>query len=320
MDKPPQIVVIDGYTLSHGDLTWNALESLGQCTVFDRSTEAEVLSRSADADIILTNKVKFSGDTINKLPQLKYIGVTATGTNVVDLSAAREHDIIVTNVPSYGTDSVAQLTIAHLLNLVQRVGHHADAVRAGRWSKAPDWCFWDTPLIELKGLTMGILGFGEIGRAVAKLADAFGMPVIATTRSSCKHPDYVQMVDVDELFRTADVLSLHCPLTPETKGLVNAERLAEMKRSAFLINTSRGQLIDEQALAEALANGEIAGAGLDVLSTEPPPVDHPLVAAPNCFITPHLAWATLSARKRLMQVLVENVAAFLAGKPQNVVN
>ena len=212
------------------------------------------------------------------------------------------------------------LTISHLLNLTQRVGDHAAAVRSGRWTAAPDWCFWDTPLIELSGLTMGIVGFGEIGRAVAKLADALGMNVIASTRSPGQYPDFVRMVDLDELFRTADVVSLHCPLTPETQGLLNAARLQAMKRSAFLINTSRGQLIDEPALAEALANGEIAGAGLDVLSAEPPPADHPLVSAPNCFITPHLAWATLSARTRLMQVAVENVAAFLAGKPQNVVN
>ncbi len=319
MNNSPRIVVLDGYTLTHGDLTWEALKSLGHCTVFDRSCAEEVLSRASDADIVLTNKVVLSRGTINQLPRLQYIGVTATGTNDVDLAAAHERGIVVTNVPSYGTHSVAQLAFAHLLNLAQRVGDHAIAVRQGRWTEAPDWCFWDSPLIELRGLTIGIVGFGEIGREVAKLSDVFGMKVIAATRSPGQHPDYVRMVDLDELFRGSDVVSLHCPLTPETKQLVNTRRLKEMKRSAFLINTSRGQLIDEPALAEALAKGEIAGAGLDVLSAEPPPADHPLVSTPNCFITPHLAWATLSARSRLMQVVVENVAAFLAGEPQNVV-
>lgn len=319
MNKSTQIVVLDGYTLTHGDLTWEALKSLGHCTVFDRSCAEEVLSRASDADMVLTNKVVLSRETINHLPRLQYIGVTATGTNVVDLTAAQERGIVVSNVPSYGTHSVAQLAFAHLLNLAQRVGGHAIAVRKGRWTEAPDWCFWDTPLIELCGLTIGIVGFGEIGREVAKLSDAFGMKVMAATRSPGQHPNYVRMVELDELFRSSDVISLHCPLTPETKQLVNTRRLKEMKRSAFLINTSRGQLIDEPALAEALAKGEIAGAGVDVLSEEPPPADHPLLSAPNCFITPHFAWATLSARSRLMQVVVENVAAYLAGEPQNVV-
>lgn len=319
MNESPQIVVLDGYTLTHDDLTWDSLKSLGKCMLYDRSTPDEVLLRTTEADIVLTNKVLLPQETIAQLPQLKYIGVMATGTNVVNLTAAHERGIVVTNVPSYGTHSVAQLTMAHLLNLVQRVGDHAAAVRVGQWAQASDWCFWDTPLIELQDLTMGIVGFGEIGREVAKLADAFGMNVIATTRSPGQHPGNVRMVELDEIFQQADVLSLHCPLTPETKEIVNANRLHAMKRSAFLINTGRGQLIDEPALAEALAKGEIAGAGVDVLSAEPPPADHPLLSAPNCFITPHFAWATLSARSRLMQVAVENVAAYLAGEPQNVV-
>lgn len=320
MKESPQIVVLDGYTLTHDDLTWEALEKLGDCKVFDRTSAEEVLPRILDANIVLTNKVVLSEATLQQLPQLRYIGVTATGTNVVDLTAARRLGVVVTNVPSYSTASVAQLTIAHLLNLAQHVGDHAIAVRNGKWSEAPDWCFWDTSLIELSGLTLGIVGFGEIGRAVAKLAHSFGMQVIATTRTQGEHPDYVRMVDLDELFRSADVVSLHCPLTPETKELVNEERLKAMKCSAFLINTSRGQLIDETALASALSDGEIAGAGLDVLSEEPPPIDQQLVHAPNCFITPHLAWATLSSRTRLMQIVVNNVAAFLSGNPQNVVH
>lgn len=319
MDKSPAIVVLDGYTLTHGDLTWEALESLGDCTIYDRTPIDEIVTRAGQAELVLTNKAPLSRDTIFQLSKLEYIGVTATGTNVVDLTAAGERGIIVTNVPDYGTPSVAQLTMAHLLNLAQQVGHHASAVREGRWAKAADWCFWDTPLVELKNLTMGIVGLGKIGQKVAKLADAFGMKVIAATRSSGKFPDFVRVVDLDELFRRADVVSLHCPLTFETEKLVDFRRLKEMKQTAFLINTGRGQLIDEQALADALASGEIAGAGLDVLSVEPPALDHPLISAPNCFITPHLAWASLSARKRLMQVVVENVNAFLAGKPQHVV-
>jgi glycerate dehydrogenase len=314
------IVVLDGYTLVADDLNWNGLQALGRCTIYDRTPEAEIVSRSVDADAVLINKVPLSSDVIAQLPKLKYIGVTATGTNIVDLAAAESKNIVVTNVPGYGTQSVAQLVFAHLLNLAQRVGDHAALVRAGRWASSPDWCFWDTPQIELAGLTMGILGFGAIGREVAKIAHAFGMNVIATNRSEVNHPGYVLMVDVDTLFRTADVVSLHCPLTPETREIVNRIRLSMMKSSAFLINTGRGQLIDEQALADALAANKIAGAGLDVLSQEPPPEDHPLVNAPNCFISPHIAWATTSARARLLDATVENLSAFLAGRPKNVVN
>ena len=308
----PQIVVLDGYTLTHGDLTWEPLEALGDCRVYDRSTEAEVPSRAADAELVLTNKVPLSRATINQLPALRYIGVTATGTELIDHAAARDRGIVVTNVPSYGTDSVAQLTLAHLLNLAQQVGPHAAAVRAGRWSQAADWCFWETPLVELTGRTLGIVGLGAIGCRVAHLAEAFGMQVVATTRTPGEHPDSVRLVGLEELLRTADAVSLHCPLTPETTRLINAQRLAMMRRSAWLINTSRGQLIDEPALAAALAAGTIAGAGLDVLSVEPPPSDHPLLDAPRCFITPHLAWGTLAARTRLLEMAVKNVAQFLA--------
>jgi glycerate dehydrogenase len=314
------IVVLDGYTLVADDLNWSGLKEIGRCTIYDRTPEEEIISRSLDADAVLINKVPIDADAIAQLPKLKYIGVTATGTNIVDLSAAKSRNIVVTNVPGYGTQSVAQMVFAHLLNLAQRVGDHAALVRAGRWASSPDWCFWDTPQIELAGLTMGILGFGAIGREVAKIAHVFGMKVVATNRSKSDHPDYVQMVDLDTLFQTADILTLHCPLTSETREIVNRDRLATMKPSAFLINTGRGQLIDEQALANALSAGKIAGAGIDVLSVEPPPADHPLVRAPNCFISPHIAWATKSARARLLDATIENLMAFLAGKPKNVVN
>lgn len=314
------IVVLDGYTLVADDLNWDGLKALARCTIYDRTPEAEIVSRSLIADAVLINKVPIDAEAIAQLPKLKYIGVTATGTNIVDLAAAKVRNIIVTNVPGYGTQSVAQLVFAHLLNLAQQVSDHAALVRAGRWASSPDWCFWVTPQIELAGLTMGILGFGAIGCEVAKIAHAFGMKIIATNRSKTGHPDYVQMVDLDALFRTADVLTLHCPLTSETREIVNRERLATMKPSAFLINTGRGQLVDEQALADALSAGKIAGAGIDVLSVEPPPADHPLVKAPNCFISPHIAWATKSARARLLDAAIDNLSAFLAGKPKNVVN
>jgi glycerate dehydrogenase len=314
------LVVLDGYTLAADDLNWQNLQALGTISIYDRTPEHEIVPRSIGADALLVNKVAITKQTINQLPRLKYIGVTATGTNIVDIAAAKARDIVVTNVPGYATPSVAQTVFAHLLNLAQRVGHHSQAVRSGRWASSPDFCFWETLQIEISGLTMGIVGFGAIGREVAKIAEAFGMKVLATSRSFTVHPRYVSMVDIDTLFRAADVVSLHCPLTRETQEIVNRKRLGKMKRSAFLINTGRGPLIDEQALADALATDQIAGAGLDVLSQEPPPLDHPLLSAPNCFITPHYAWATRSARERLMHEAVENVAAYLAGNPRNVVS
>lgn len=314
------IVVLDGYTLNPGDLSWDDLKALGRCEIFDRTPAAELVSRAANAEILVTNKFVLHREQILALPRLKYIGVTATGYNIIDVAVAKERNVIVTNVPAYGTRSVAQHTFALLLELTQHIGHHAQTVRDGRWARSPDWCYWDKPLVELDGLTMGIVGYGRIGQAVAKLADAFGMKVITSGSSSGKNRDAgIAAVDLDYLFRESDVVSLHCPLTPETKHLVNARRLARMKPTALLLNTSRGPLVDEAALAEALNSGCIAGAGLDVLSTEPPPADNPLVKAKNCFITPHIAWATHAARARLLKTAVENVRAFVAGKPQNVV-
>ena len=315
------IVVLDGFTLNPDDLSWEPLKQLGACEIFERSAASEVVVRSANAEIILTNKVVISREHLTQLPRLKYIGVTATGFNIVDAVAAREHHVAVTNVPTYGTRSVAQMTFALLLELTQRVGHHAQTVRDGRWTRSPDFCYTDFPLVELDGLTMGIVGFGRIGRAVAELARAFGMRVLVHSRSQLATlPAEPRQVDLDELFAESDVVSLHCPLTPETKHLVNAARLARMKSFAFLLNTSRGPLIDEHALAEALNTGRIAGAGLDVLAVEPPSASNPLLNAKNCIITPHIAWATRAARARLMEVAVANVAAFIQGKPQNVVN
>ena len=315
-----KIVVLDGYALNPGDLSWDGLKALGDCIIHDRTPPALVVERAADAEIVLTNKTLLPRDVIGRLPRLRYIGVLATGYNVVDVSAALEKGVIVTNVPSYSTDSVAQMVFAHLLNLCQRVGLHADTVRAGRWAKARDFCYWDTPLIELSGLTLGVVGFGRIGRAVAGLARAFNMRVIAYNPSPISGNIGVTPVTLDALFTRSDVVSLHCPLTGSNRGFVNAALLSKMKPAAFLINTSRGPLVDEAALADALNGGVIAGAGLDVLSQEPPPADNPLLSARNCFITPHIAWATRAARQRLMDAVVNNIAVFLAGKPVNVVN
>jgi glycerate dehydrogenase len=264
--------------------------------------------------------VPFTRETLLALPKLRYVGVTATGYNIVDTTAARERGVTVTNVPSYGTRSVAQHTLALLLELTQHAGQHSESARAGGWARSPDWCYWERPLVELDGLTMGIVGLGRIGRAVGELAQALGMKVIAAISPRVRDlPHNVSVVDLDYLFQTSDVISLHCPLTPETRNLVSTARLLRMKPTAFLLNTSRGPLVDEQALATALNEGRIAGAGLDVLSAEPPAADNPLLAAKNCIITPHQAWATRAARSRLLQTTVENARAFLDGKPQNVV-
>ena len=306
------IVVLDGYTLNPGDLSWDALRELGSCEIYDRSAPDEIVPRSTSAEIVLTNKVKLNGEYMSSVPTLKYLGVTATGYNIVDVAAARERKVIVTNVPTYGTQSVAQMTFALLLELTQHVGHHAQTVREGRWTRSPDFCYWDYPLIELDGLTLGIIGFGRIGKMVGQLAEAFGMKVLTYSR---KQP----VAEMETLFRRSDIISLHCPLTPQTEHLVNEKRLAWMKPTAFLLNTSRGPLIDESALAKALNKGRIAGAGLDVLAVEPPTADNPLLRAKNCLITPHIAWATRAARSRLMEAVVENVRAFLAGESKNVV-
>jgi glycerate dehydrogenase len=313
-------VVLDGYTLNPGDLTWDELKALGPCAIYDRTSSAELLTRAAHAEIVLTNKVELTGRHFAQLPALKYIGILATGTNIVDLAAARERGITVTNVPAYSTASVAQTTFALLLELTQHVGYHSATVRDGAWSRSADWCYWEKPLLELAGLTLGIVGLGRIGTAVARLANAFEMQVLAHNPKPRPAPSYIRWVELESLFRESDVVSLHCPLTSKNRRMVNRERLSWMKPSSFLLNTSRGQLIDEPALAEALNNGRLAGAGLDVLSIEPPPSDNPLLTARNCIITPHLAWATRASRARLLEVGIANIRAFLAGTLQNVVN
>ncbi len=314
------IVVLDGYTLNPGDLSWEGLEALGDCRIYDRTPAEETVARARDAEIVLTNKVALGSDEIAALPKMQYIGVLATGYNVVDVAAARKRDIPVTNVPTYGTQSVAQMVFAHILNLTQHVAHHARTVRDGRWGTSPDFCYWDFPLTELAGQTIGIIGFGRIGRATAAIAKAFGMRILAYDTSPVNDESGLIYADLDAIVRESDVISLHCPLSAENEGLIGAERLAMMKRTAFLINTSRGPLVDQEALAAALNDGRIAGAGLDVLSVEPARGDNPLLTARNCFITPHIAWATKSARERLMNTAVENVRAFIDGEPVNVVN
>jgi glycerate dehydrogenase len=316
MTTSTRIVVLDGFTLNPGDLSWSALEELGQLDLYDHTPPELTLERAQGAPIVLTNKTVLSGDTLRALPQLKYVGVLATGYNVVDVAVAAERDIVVTNVPGYAAASVGQAVFALLLELANRTGDHARAVSGGRWAASRDFCFWDTPLVELSGLTFGIVGFGAIGRDVSNIARAFGMRVIVHSRRPVEGEENVSL---DDLFARADVVSLHCPLTPETGGLVNAGRLARMKPSAFLINTGRGPLIDEAALAEALNRNQIAGAGLDVLSKEPPAADNPLFTAKNCFITPHIAWATKAARERLLKTSIASVRAFLAGAPKNLV-
>lgn len=314
-----KIVVLDGHTLNPGDLKWDALYELGECIIHDRTPPGEVLSRARDAEIVFTNKTVLSGDVIHALPKLRYIGVLATGYNVVDIAAARARGITVTNVPGYGTQSVAQHTMALLLELSNHVGLHARQVAQGKWSAAQDFCFWEQPLLELAGLTLGIVGYGAIGRCVAEIAGAFGMKVIVVSRRRPETEFGVCWTSFEELLSSSDVVSLHCPLTEETRHLINAYSLGLMKPTAFLINTSRGPLIEEAALADALHAGQIAGAALDVLSTEPPSSDNPLLSAPRCLITPHQAWASDAARARLLADAVENLRMFLAGQPIHVV-
>ena len=317
-----KIVVLDGYTLNPGDLTWEGLEALGTVTVYERTPADKVVERAQDADVIFTNKVSLTEAQLNQLPALRFIGVLATGYNMVAVEAARQKGIVVSNVPGYGTASVVQLTFALLLELTLHVQRHSDAVMEGRWAGSPDFCFWDYPLIELAGKTMGIIGFGSIGEKIADVATAFGMTVIGSKRhrTDQSHRPNFRWAELPELLEQADVVSIHCPLLPETKGLINKTSLAKMKPSALLLNTSRGPIIVEQDLADALNNGVIAGAGIDVLSTEPPAADNPLFMAKNCLITPHIAWATQEARKRLMAMTVDNLTAFIKGNPINVVN
>lgn len=315
-----KIVVLDGYAANPGDLSWDGMERLGELTVYDRTSPSELLERAEDAEILLTNKVIIDADTLKSLPKLKYIGVLATGYNVVDVNAANNHGIVVTNIPAYSTESVAQMVFAHILNITQRVGHYADENRGGRWSSNPDFCYWDTPLTELAGKTIGIVGLGHTGSATARIAHAFGMKVKAfTSKEQSQLPQGVEKASINDLFSTSDIVSLHCPLTDSTKNLVDASMLRLMKPNAILINTGRGPLVNEKDLADALNEGIILATGVDVLSSEPPSADNPLLSARNCFITPHIAWATKEARTRLMDIATENVAAFLAGKPINLV-
>lgn len=317
-----KIVVLDGYTLNPGDLTWDSLHELGEVVVYDRTSEDEIIERATGADILLTNKSSISAAVMEALPQLKYIGVMATGYNIIDMDAAKKHDITVTNVPGYSTPSVVQLTFSLLLELCYRTQRHSDAVMEGKWSSSPDFCFWDYPLTELSGKTLGIIGFGSIGQKVADVAAAFGMPIMAhsRTRTDQSHrKDFQWVSSPEELLKQADVVSLHCPLTPETENLINGESLSLMKPHALLLNTSRGGLVDAKALTEALNAGRISGAGIDVLATEPPPADNPLFKAKNCLITPHIAWATKESRIRLMDIVTGNIKAFQDGEPQHVI-
>ena len=313
-----KIVVLDGYGLNPGDLSWEAMQSLGELQVYNRTSPSELLDRAKGAEVLITNKTVITAKDMDALPQLKYIGVLATGYNVVDIEAARSKEIIVTNIPAYSTRSVAQMVFAHLLNITQRVGYYAKENRQGRWATNADFCYWDTPLIELDGKRMGIIGFGNTGQATAAIAIALGMKVcVYSSKPQFMLPQGIQRMGLDELFRECDVVSLHCPLTDNTKELVNAARLSTMKPTAILINTGRGPLVNEHDLADALNNGVIAAAGLDVLSTEPPCKDNPLLTARNCFITPHIAWATKEARIRLMDIAVNNLKGFIKG---NIIN
>lgn len=309
-----KIIVLDGYGLNPGDLSWDAMSALGDLTVYERTSPSELLARAEGAEVLITNKTLITADDMAALPELRYIGVLATGYNVVDIEAAKARGIVVTNIPAYSTASVAQMVFAHILNIAQRVGYYADENVKGRWSDSKDFCYWDTNLVELDGKKMGIVGYGNIGRATARIALAFGMEVLAyTSKAQTELPEGVKKVTLDELFAESDVVSLHCPLTPDTKEMVNAGRLKLMKPSAMIINTGRGPLINEQDLADALNGGQIAAAGLDVLSVEPSTENNPLLKAKNCFITPHIAWATLEARTRLMDIAVNNLKSYQAG-------
>lgn len=313
-----KIVALDGYAANPGDLSWDELKALGECVIYDRTAPEEVLERAADAEVVLTNKVVITADMMAALPQLKYIGVMATGYNIVDIDAARERGIIVTNIPSYSTASVAQMVFAHILNIAQQVQHHSEAVHQGRWTASKDFCFWDTPLIELRGKKLGIVGLGNTGYTTARIAIGFGMEVYAyTSKSSFQLPPEIKKMELDQLFSECDIISLHCLLTDKTRELVNAARLKLMKPTAILINTGRGQLVNEQDLADALNNGQIYAAGLDVLSQEPPKADNPLLTARNCYITPHIAWASAAARERLMGILLDNLKGYMEGKVIN---
>lgn len=315
-----KIVILDGYTATQDDLSWKGIESLGDVTVFDRTCPEDVVGRCQDAEAVLTNKVVMSEDVINRLPNLKYIGVLATGYNVVDLSAAHKRGITVTNIPSYSTNSVAQMVFAHVLNATMHVGHYADENRKGRWSHSEDFCWMDTPVTELYGKAIGVVGLGNIGNAVAQIANAFGMKVLAwTSKSQEQLSEYINKVSFDELLEQSDIITLHCPLTNETREIICADSIRKMKKGVIVVNTGRGPLVNEQDMAEALEGGRVGAFCADVLSTEPPSADNPLLACENAFVTPHIAWASKEARARLIDIAVENLRAFISGKPQNVI-
>jgi glycerate dehydrogenase len=316
-----KIVILDGHAINPGDLSWDALRSLGSLEVFDRTSENAIVPRAREAEVLLTTRTTLSAQTLTQLTRLRYVGVMFTGYDAIDLKAARERNVLVTNVPIYGTASVAQLVFALLLELCHHVAVHSAATHAGEWSRSPDFSFWKTPLVELQNKTMGIVGFGRIGRHVADIAVAMGMRVIAADAGRRNAPNWpgFRWCDVDELMQAADVVSLHCPLLPETRGMINAASLCRMKPGSFLINTSRGPLVIEQDLADTLNSGHLAGAAVDVLSSEPPSLDNPLLHTKNCIVTPHIAWATKEARTRLIETVVANLRAFLEGRPVNVV-
>lgn len=316
-----KIVILDGYSVNPGDLSWEELEACGELTVYDRTNTEDILKRTKNADAILTNKVVISSEIIDKLPNLKYIGVLATGYNVVDIEAAKKRGITVTNVPAYSTNSVVQMTFAHILNLTNRIAHYAHENRKGKWSTSPDFCYWDTNLGEIAGKTLGVVGLGNIGYKVACIARDFGMDVFAcTSKNSADLPDGIQKVTFNGLLGISDILTLHCPLTPQTKEMINKDTLSQMKRGALLINTGRGALVNDKDVAQALCEGQLGGYGADVMTQEPPKPDNPLLSAPNAYLTPHIAWATLEARKRLVSIASANVAAFVQGSPKNVVS
>ena len=311
-----KICILDGYSLNPGDLDWSPVERLGDVTLFDRTPADKIVERAADADIVLTNKVPFSADTLRQLPRLRFICVLATGYNIIDTEAAARQGVVVANIPAYSTMSVAQMAFAHILNITNHVASYAREVADGKWTNCPDFCFWDSALTELAGKTMGIVGLGNTGMSTARIAVAMGMKVVAmTSKSADTLPEEITPAPLDDVLASADVVSLHCPLTPSTRHLINAASIAKMKPSAILINTGRGPLVDEQAVADALNGGRLAAFGADVLSQEPPRGDNPLLSARNCFLTPHIAWATLEARTRLMSTATENVRQFVAGKP-----
>lgn len=309
------ICVLDGYTLNPGDLDWGSLSKLGNLKVYDRTMPSEIIERAIESEIVLTNKVIIDDNTMAQLPKLRYIGVLATGYNVVDIEAARKRGIIVTNIPAYSTNSVAQMVFAHILNIVQQVDTYAKEVQEGKWSNCPDFCYYNHTLMELAGKTIGIVGLGNTGMATARIASAFGMKVVAlTSKTADRLPEGITPVCLDELLHESDIVSLHCPLTDSTRELINKTTLAKMKKSAILINTGRGPLVNEADLAAALNNGDIQAFGADVLSKEPPTADNPLLSAKNCFITPHIAWATIDARRRLMEIAAENISQFIQGE------